>query len=68
MCAPLGIRVVFKTINTLRKSERKTILVVIDAYSKWIVATCTASTSSAAVINELQTLFSKFGFLETIVT
>ena len=41
--------------------QGKTILVVVDAHSKWI-------TSSAVVINELQTLFSKFGLPETIVT
>ena len=48
--------------------QGKTILVVIDAHSKWIEAICTASTSLVVVINELQTLFSKFGLPETIVT
>lgn len=45
--------------------QGKTILVVIDTHSKWIEATCTSSTSSDAVVNELQTLFSKFGLPET---
>ena len=48
--------------------QGKTILVLIDAHSKWIEAVCTPSTSSASVINELQTLFAKFGLPETIVT
>ena len=43
--------------------QGKTILVDIDTHSKWIKAICTASTSSAAVINELQ-----FGLPESIVT
>ena len=48
--------------------QGKTILVVIDAHSKWIEATCTPSTSSTSVIEELRTLFAKFGLPETIVT
>jgi len=48
--------------------QGKTILVVIDAHSKWIEATCTPSTSSTPVIEELRTLFAKFGLPETIVT
>ena len=48
--------------------QGKTILVLIDTHSKWIEAVCTPSTSSTAVINELRTLFAKFGLPETIVT
>jgi transposase InsO family protein len=48
--------------------QGKTILVLIDAHSKWIEAICTPSTSSSAVIDELRTLFAKFGLPETIVT
>jgi len=48
--------------------EGKTILITIDAHSKWIEASCTPSTSSNAVIEELRTLFAKFGLPETIVT
>ena len=48
--------------------EGKNILVVIDAHSKWIEAVCTPSTSSAAVIEVLATLFAQFGVPETIVT
>jgi transposase InsO family protein len=36
--------------------------------SKCIEAICTPSTSSAVIINELRTLFAKFGLPETIVT
>ena len=46
----------------------KNILIAIDAHSKWIEATCTPSTSSNAVIEELRTLFAKFGLPESIVT
>ena len=48
--------------------QGKTILIIIDAHSKWIEATCTLSTSSSCVIEELRTLFAKFGLPETIVT
>ena len=41
--------------------QGKTILVLIDAHSKWIEASCTPSTSSSAVIEELRTWFAKFG-------
>ena len=40
----------------------------ISIHSKWIEATCTSSTSSSCVIEELRTLFAKFGLPETIVT
>ena len=46
----------------------KNILVSVDAHSKWIEATCTPSTSSSCVIEELRTMFAKFGLPETIVT
>ncbi len=48
--------------------QGKLFFVVIDAHSKWIEAVCTSSTSSQIVIEELRTVFSKFGLPETIVT
>ena len=48
--------------------QGKTFLVLIDAHSKWIEASVTASTSSNIVIEELRTVFAKFGLPETIVT
>ena len=48
--------------------EGKNILIVIDAHSKWIEAATTPSTSSAAVIEVLRSLFARFGLPETIVT
>ena len=48
--------------------QGKNILVIINAHSKWIEAMCTSSTSSIAVMEELRTLFAKFGLPETIVT
>ena len=43
-------------------------MILIDAHSKRIEAVCTPSTSSSSVIEELRTLFAKFGLPETIVT
>ena len=48
--------------------EGKTILVAIDAHSKWIEAVCTASTSSTCVIEELRSLFAQFRLPEMVVT
>ena len=48
--------------------EGKNILIVIDAHSKWVEATCTPSTSSSAVIEVLRSIFARFGLPETIVT
>ena len=48
--------------------QGKMILVAIDAHSKWIEAVCTSTTSSAVVIEELRTLFAKFGLPESVVT
>ena len=48
--------------------EGKNILVAIDAHSKWIEAVCTSSTSSSCVIEELRSLFAKFGLPEMVVT
>ena len=48
--------------------EGKFILVMIDAHSKWIEAVTTSSTSSNLVIEELRTLFARFGIPESIVT
>jgi hypothetical protein len=45
--------------------QGKTFLILIDAHSKWIEATCTPSTSSSVVIEELRTVFAKFGLPET---
>ena len=46
----------------------KTFLITIDAHSKWIEAACTQSMSSTVVIEELRTVFAKFGLPETIVS
>ena len=46
----------------------KNILVSVDAHSKWIGAMCTPSTPSNCVIEELRTMFVKFGLPETIIT
>jgi transposase InsO family protein len=48
--------------------QGKYILVSIDAHSKWIEAVCTPTTSLSAVIEELRTLFAKFGLPESIVS
>ena len=48
--------------------EGKLFFVIVDAHSKWIEATCTSSTSSSVVIEELRTVCAKFGLPETIVT
>ena len=48
--------------------EGKYILIIVDAHSKWIEATCTASTSSSAVIEVLRPLFARFGLPESVVT
>ena len=48
--------------------QGKMFFILIDAHSKWIEATCTSSTSSSVVIEELRTIFAKFGLPETIVT
>ena len=46
----------------------KNILITVDAHSKWIEAVCTPSRSSNSVIEELCTMFAKFGLPEMIVT
>ena len=48
--------------------QGKTFLVIIDAHSKWIEAMSVGSTSSAAAILELRTLFSRYGIPETLVS
>ena len=48
--------------------EGKNILVVIDAHSKWIEAMCTSSMSSTCVIEEMRSLFARFGLPEMVVT
>ena len=48
--------------------EGKTILVIVDAHSKWIEATCTPSTASSHVIEVLRTVFASHGLPETVVT
>ena len=48
--------------------EGKTILVIIDAHSKWIEATCTPSTASSHVIEVLRTPFASFGLPQMVVT
>ena len=46
----------------------KMFLVLIDAHSKWIKVFCTSTATSAVVIEELRSLFVRFGLPETIVT
>ena len=48
--------------------QGKNILVAVDAHSKWIEAVCTPSMSSSCVIEELRSLFAKFGLPEMVVT
>ena len=48
--------------------EGKNILIAIDAHSKWIEAVCTSAVSSSCVIEELRTLFARFGLPEMIVS
>ena len=48
--------------------EGKLFLIMIDAHSKWIEAVSTHSTSSAVVIEELRSVFARFGIPEMIVT
>ena len=48
--------------------EEKLFLIMIDAHSKWIEAVCKHSTSSAVVIEELRSVFARFGIPEMIVT
>ena len=43
-------------------------LILIDAHSKWIEMYETASATSTVVMQELRTIFSRFGLPETIVT
>ena len=44
------------------------ILVAIDAHPKWVEAVCTSSMSSTCVIEELRSLFARFGLPELVVT
>lgn len=46
----------------------KMFLVLIDAHSKWIEVFCTSAATSAVVIEELRSVFARFGLPETIVT
>ena len=48
--------------------QGKNILIVVDAHSKWIEAVCTPTTSSSCVIEELRSLFTRFGLPEMVVT
>ena len=48
--------------------QGKMYLALIDAHSKWIEAFCTPTATSSAVIQELRTMFARFGLPETIVT
>jgi len=48
--------------------QGKMYLILIDAHSKWIEAFCTPNATSTTVIEELRTVFAKFGLPETIVT
>ena len=44
------------------------VLVLIEAHSKWIEAFHTKSATSAAVVEELRTVFAQFGIPQVIVT
>ena len=44
------------------------ILILVDAHSKWIEEIPTPNATSSAVIEELRTLFSRFGLSESVVT
>ena len=48
--------------------QGKIFLILIDTHSKWIEAVCTSTTLSSVVIEELHTIFAKFGLPETVVT
>ena len=48
--------------------QGKNILIAVDAHSKWIKAVCTPTTSSSCVIEELRSLFARFGLPEMVVT
>ena len=48
--------------------EGKIVLMIIDAHLKLIEAICTPTATSTTVIEELHTLFAKFGIPETVVT
>ena len=46
----------------------KMFLVLIDVHSKWIEVFCTSAATSAVVIEELGSVFARFGLPETVVT
>ena len=48
--------------------QGKMILVLIDVHSKWVEAVCTPGATSSVVIEELRTIFARFGIPETIVS
>ena len=48
--------------------EHQMILVVVDAYSKWIEAIPMSKATSCSTIRHLQTLFAQFGIPDTIVS
>ena len=47
--------------------QGKMYLIIVDAHSKWIEAICTPTATSNVVVEELRTLFARFGLPETIV-
>ena len=49
-------------------SGGKMMLIIIDAHSKWIEAVPTNSSTSEVVIEQLRTVFARFGLPETIVS
>lgn len=55
-------------LDFLGPFEGKNILIIVDAHSKWMEASCTPSTSSSSAIEVLRTLFAQFGVPETVVT
>ena len=55
-------------IDHLGPFQGKTILVVVDAYSKWIESVIVPLTSSQATIKALRNMFATHGIPETIVS
>ena len=55
-------------INFAGPFQDKNTIALIDAHSKWMEAVCTTSTSFLCVIEELKTIFARFGLPETVVS
>ena len=59
----------FALYETVKKSSkfRKLLLIVVDAYSKWVEVRLVNSTNTVSTIKMLRELFSTFGIPEVIV-